>query len=445
MFALPGTHRGRCLQCRPYEPLLTPAQRSFRLPDRSSQGKIRHYLSRDRGSTAVRPSRSVAVLVAVSGLWAMNRSSAVQAGDAMPQNAPLSPGTKVQVAPHGIWRAATIERVEAERCLVRYPGILVDQEWIDRKKIRLPGAGDLQDKAAEEHRAILEKQQEFLRDFGPQLGEHPFRDFEDAQERHQQAQIEHAERMARQQAANARGGLMVIAVAVGSGCILLIAGAGLVLFLLLRSASAEQADTLQPTLAAPAVVLAAEIVPAVASPFAMASRAVQPATSSHAPSPTGAWRQGNLLVMHSRSALPDFCIKCNAPARHRIWVDAIWYPWWGLFGGFFAYVKLRRRVKINVVLCDSHQEQQQSLLSVGKVIMATGILASAVGFFWMMFIRNPGPDYVLFFGGILVFLGGIVFNMAASRVVAPKHIKAGYVWLKGLPPEYLARFDEIPP
>jgi len=149
--------------------------------------------------------------------------------------------------------------------------------------------------------------------------------------------------------------------------------------------------------------------------------------------------------MHSRSALPDFCIKCNAPARHRIWVDAIWYPWWGLFGGFFAYVKLRRRVKINVVLCDSHQEQQQSLLSVGKVIMATGILASAVGFFWMMFIRNPGPDYVLFFGGILVFLGGIVFNMAASRVVAPKHIKAGYVWLKGLPPEYLARFDEIPP
>lgn len=392
------------------------------------------------------------MLVAVLGLWAIISPTTVQAGDATPQDTPLAPGVKVQVAPHGIWRAATIERVEPERCLVRYPGLLVDQEWIDRANIRLPGAGDLQDKAAEEHRAILEKQQEFMRDIGPQFGELPFRGFEDAQQRHQQAQFEHAERMARQQAANARGGLMMIAAAIGSGCLLLIAGAGLVLFLLLRSASAEKADNLQPTLAAPAVVLAAEIVPAVASPietaspFATASRAIQPAAmSSHTPYPTGAWRQGNLLVMHSRSVLPDNCIKCNAPARHRMWVDAIWYPWWGLFGGFFTYVKLRRRVKINVVLCDAHQEQQRNLHSVGKSIMAAGILASAVGFFWMMFIRNPGPDYVLFFGGILVFLGGIVFNMAVSRIVAPKRIESGYVWLKGLPPEYLSRFSEIQP
>lgn len=391
------------------------------------------------------------MLVAVLGLWAIIRSSAVQAGDATPQDTPLAPGTKVQVAPHGIWRAATIERVEAERCLVRYPGLLVDQEWIDREKIRLPGAGDLQDKAAEEQRAILEKQQEFMRDIGPQFGELPFRGFEDAQQRNQQAQIEHAERIARQQAANTRGGLVMIAAAIGSGCLLLIAGAGLVLFLILRSASAEKADHLQATLAAPAVVLAAEIVPSVASPiettspFAMTSRAVPLAASSLASPPAGAWRQGNLLVMHSRSMLPDFCIKCNAPTRHRMWVDAIWYPWWALLAGFFAYVKLRRRVKINVALCEAHQEQQRNLHTVGKSVMAAGILASALGFFWMMFIRNPGPDYVLFFGGILVFLGGIVFNMAVSRIVAPKRIEAGYVWLKGLPPEYLARFDEIPP
>jgi hypothetical protein len=58
---------------------------------------------------------------------------------------------------------------------------------------------------------------------------------------------------------------------------------------------------------------------------------------------------------------------------------------------------------------------------------------------------GPTPAYVpaLFIGGLLAFLGGLIYAAIAVPPVAPNKIDKDYVWLKKVHPAYLAELPEI--
>lgn len=175
-----------------------------------------------------------------------------------------------------------------------------------------------------------------------------------------------------------------------------------------------------------------------ASPQALAPPSVDPATGA------AIWRSGNLLVVGADQALPDRCVRCNAPAEgYQLRRKLVWYPAWaylGLLGGIIPFVLLalitQKRLTTYVGLCPAHRGRRRRAITLGWLSPLAGVFLMIVA----GSVRT-GAGFLLL-GGLLLILGGGLCGALLARTVWPKRIREGRAWIKGVCPQLLAEFAE---
>ncbi|MGH9905530.1 MAG: hypothetical protein ACRD8U_08120 [Pyrinomonadaceae bacterium] len=108
-----------------------------------------------------------------------------------------------------------------------------------------------------------------------------------------------------------------------------------------------------------------------------------------------------------------------------------------IFGGLVFYLILalilRKTVTLDVGVCERHLKKRRQ----GIVVSWSLIIAGVVGFFAAISF-NEGGLAVL---GMVLFLGGVIYGIVTTKLVAPSKIDDRLVWLRGLNKDYL---NELP-
>ena len=167
----------------------------------------------------------------------------------------------------------------------------------------------------------------------------------------------------------------------------------------------------------------------------------------------GEWvfRSGNQLVMHKLAKLPDRCVKSNQPAdgrrlrRKLSWHHPLVYLAFLVHFLLFIILALvlSKRATIDVGLSEEWFRKRRRAILIGwlSVLLGIAVLAGSIAI-----VVNPNCQTPLVGWGIplglVMFLGGAIYGLMASRMVAPARITDEYVWLKGVHPDYLA---DLPP
>ena len=153
------------------------------------------------------------------------------------------------------------------------------------------------------------------------------------------------------------------------------------------------------------------------------------------------WRSKSVLVMTKQAPLPDRCVKCNAPTQRRLKRNLRWHHpvlYILIIGGFFFYLilalVLSKTATINVGLCETHAAARKR----DMLITWTLVLLSFASFYFAV----AAAEMSLFFLGLALFLGAVIYGIVKTRVVAPQKIDDHYVWLTGVNANYLQRFPE---
>jgi hypothetical protein len=166
----------------------------------------------------------------------------------------------------------------------------------------------------------------------------------------------------------------------------------------------------------------------------------------------GVWRDGDLLVVRSkRHKLPDNCIVCNAPSGHR---RRTWNASWlterqrrlflaalFVFGPLmflFARAIGAQTAKLRVGLCGRHlwRRRRAFLFKWASIPFA---VASVVYCIQHRF-RDPSVYALIVLAGI----AGVVYGFFLAQLVTPVRIDRGFVWLQGVPSDYLGCAPPIP-
>ncbi|MGE0327061.1 MAG: hypothetical protein AB7K71_22475 [Polyangiaceae bacterium] len=163
----------------------------------------------------------------------------------------------------------------------------------------------------------------------------------------------------------------------------------------------------------------------------------------HAPQAGGAWRDGEHLVVIKGSALPDRCVKCNAPAQGFTLSRMLyWNPPWvyvtillGLLIFVIVALVTRKQGMVSFGLCPEHRSQRTKLhLAAGITPLLTiGGCAASVS------ADAPMAAVVCVF---LTLILPFVFIVLATPM-SVKLIDDRALRLK-VGPEFLASFDAQP-
>jgi hypothetical protein len=163
---------------------------------------------------------------------------------------------------------------------------------------------------------------------------------------------------------------------------------------------------------------------------------------------SGIWRDGNQLVMSQDAELPYVCIKTNRPAD--VWLPRTvsWYPKWtlvllplGLIVWLIVAGVLRRQATIRVGLCESRRAGRvwTIVLAWGGVVLSLGLLILGA------ILEKRQPEAVwLIPVGIVLFFGSAIVGATLPTIVSAAYLTEDHIWLKGVHPDYLARFPEFP-
>jgi hypothetical protein len=141
--------------------------------------------------------------------------------------------------------------------------------------------------------------------------------------------------------------------------------------------------------------------------------------------PVGVWQDGKLLVVHSESAFPPFCIRTNEPSQRGFRCNLKWsYPidlWY-------------RHVRFDVGLCESCIRRYRKIRVAGW-----GMVGAAVILFGLAAL---GIDIGvgLSFGGILLLATGIHLAGRPGVVLKIERAQVPYYWIRGAHPDFVARF-----
>ena len=141
-------------------------------------------------------------------------------------------------------------------------------------------------------------------------------------------------------------------------------------------------------------------------------------------------------------SLPDYCVKCDAPANFRLKRRLSWHHpalYLLLFMAWLIYfilvIILRKQATVYLGLCQAHYEKRRTL-------MIAGWAAFAVAF--LMIVGGLASEY---FGiamlGVLSVLVSTIWLAIVARVVNVKKIDDQFVWLSGLNQNFLARFPPL--
>lgn len=154
----------------------------------------------------------------------------------------------------------------------------------------------------------------------------------------------------------------------------------------------------------------------------------------------GIWREGKKLICTKGAALPDFCVKCNAPATFRKNKKMVWYPKWIGALAFIPIVFLilflihQQKGEVEIGMCQSHRQNQVWLAVLGAVLICIG-----AGGFVFERLSDGGGNEVVF-----VVIGLVGLTMAAlsqtTMSVWPDRMDETYVWLNGTSEAFRNRF-----
>jgi hypothetical protein len=170
----------------------------------------------------------------------------------------------------------------------------------------------------------------------------------------------------------------------------------------------------------------------------------------------GEWvfRSGNQLVMHKLAKLPDRCVKSNQPAdgqrlrrklswHHPLVFLALIFGLIGLLVYIILAVVLSKKATIDVGLSEEWFRKRRRAILIGwlSVLLGIAVLAGSIAIVVNPNCQAPWVGWGIPLG-LAMFLGGAIYGLMASRMVAPARITEEYVWLKGVHPDYLA---DLPP
>jgi ribosomal protein L40E len=160
------------------------------------------------------------------------------------------------------------------------------------------------------------------------------------------------------------------------------------------------------------------------------------------PSTGGVWCDKSTLVMTKDAALPDRCVKCNAPAnglrlkRKLSWHHPVLYLL--VFGAALLYViiaaVLSKRATVYLGLCAEHFQRRRRRMAIGWLLLVAGIVGVPAA------IAYDYPMVALL--AVAVFLFSVIWLIVVTRVVTVKKIDDRLVWLKGINSNYLS---QLPP
>ena len=141
------------------------------------------------------------------------------------------------------------------------------------------------------------------------------------------------------------------------------------------------------------------------------------------------YRQGDLLVFHKKTFLPERCVKTNQPTTHRLKRTLIQT---GI---------LSRHLGVYIGLSKELDSKRHSNLCLSWLMMLIGMATVFSP------VYEPSLFELAFFfvplGLLLVLIGGLI-SVFHCRVVHAKRIRRGYIYLKGVCPAYLAEYEQVP-
>jgi hypothetical protein len=161
------------------------------------------------------------------------------------------------------------------------------------------------------------------------------------------------------------------------------------------------------------------------------------------PSTGGVWRDKSTLVMTKDAALPDRCVKCNAPAnrlrlkRKLSWHHPVLYLL--VFGAALLYViiaaVLSKRATVYLGLCAEHFQRRRKRIAIGVLLLVAAIVGVPAA------IAYDYPMVALL--AVAVFLFSVVWLIVVARVVTVNKIDDRFVWLKGINSNYLSQLPPV--
>lgn len=168
--------------------------------------------------------------------------------------------------------------------------------------------------------------------------------------------------------------------------------------------------------------------------------------SFQAPPPTHnmptIWRSKSALVMAKQALLPGRCVKCNAPTVHKLKRNLRWHHpaiYISILGSLLLYVVLSlvlsKSATVHVGLCETHVAARKR-----DIIITWFLVLLSFASFYFAAVTE---DMTLVFVGALAFLGGVIYGIVRTRVVAPQKIDDHYVWLTGVNDNYLQQFPQL--
>ncbi len=164
---------------------------------------------------------------------------------------------------------------------------------------------------------------------------------------------------------------------------------------------------------------------------------------SYAQAP-GVWQDGSMLVTTKDIVLPDYCVKCNAPANgYRLKRSLSWHhPAYYLliFVGWLAYLIValivRKSARVHVGLCERHLNHRRIAIFVSLGLLVLGIV------FIVLAIGNESGGAALL--GMAMLLAAALYGGFGARMIYASRIDERFVWIKGVSREYLAQFPQWP-
>jgi hypothetical protein len=159
---------------------------------------------------------------------------------------------------------------------------------------------------------------------------------------------------------------------------------------------------------------------------------------------SGAWRDGELLVLAPDAVLPDRCVKTDLPADGRtaevvlLWHEPVWY--WLLVLNPIIYLMAVRAVGTSVVV--TVPVTAGALAAARRARWLVGALLAAGATAWVcaaVFARAE-----LFWLGLLLMTAAIPVYLLGARFIRVRRLEEERVWIAGASVNFLARLPDLP-
>lgn len=162
------------------------------------------------------------------------------------------------------------------------------------------------------------------------------------------------------------------------------------------------------------------------------------------------FRHGEYLILHKDAQLPDRCVKSNQPTNQRLLRRLTWHHpalYLLIFVGVLIYIIValivRQTVTINLPLAARYKSRRLRWMA-----LAWSMVLCSLAVLWIGIAQsdNLGQDSNLLLPFLFIaalFIAALI-GIYKCRVVYPKRIADGYVWLGGVCEEFRREYPEWP-